>query len=232
MGKWFRIWQTPLLYLAKKTHTAYLTKRHDSSSSLKVECRASIFDSWGNPTKDAMGSIGLPEQWVGSWIVGEIWWDNLRYPVSIGNVSWATINNPGSWTNQYSGLRGFWRLLMYETSTIHVDKYTSPMDPLGSVFCVFFLAGDEKKVEWENELLFTWSWGRFPFGLAFFLTAWKTTGPDGDETSLIPCTKGWWWVSLPAKKNAQLELENGVATKYRGSSEFVVVTTQPSLVSG
>ena len=37
--------------------------------------------------------------------------------------------------------------VMYEKSTIHVDTYAGSMDPVGSVFGVFFLAGEEKKVE-------------------------------------------------------------------------------------
>lgn len=31
---------------------------------------------------------------------------------------------------------------MYEKSTIHVDRYARPMDPVG---CFFFLAGGEKR---------------------------------------------------------------------------------------
>lgn len=70
-------------YYIWQKNTAYLTKQRDSSSSLKVECRASIFDSWGNPTKDAMGSIGLPENGP-AWIVGEIWWDNYTTQLVLG----------------------------------------------------------------------------------------------------------------------------------------------------
>ena len=115
--------------------------------------------------------------------------------------------------------------------------------------CLVFFSWLVRKKRWNERMScalhgylrgwFQWSFdlhpylGKIPIWTNIFSNRLKPpTRPDGDETSLIPCTKGWWWVSLPPLKKRTAGTKNGVATKYQGFSEFIVVTTQPSLLSG